>query len=172
MDCSGSCRQFCMWIEGIPYHRKYALPKEICPSLPACFSETVLGEMTSGAIRQLRGPHGAHAHEFEDRWVIHRDLIDADENPLGHLLKDAPEYLCSLAAVLLTGLALGKSHISRERRAQAAAAGGLAGLLALIAGKTLKLVSESDDETSISGSIRANVAGIPTALRSSGDGVR
>lgn len=172
MDCSGSCRQFCIWIERMPYHRKYVLTKEICPYLPECFSETVLGEMTSGALRQLRGPHGAHVHEFKDRWVIHRDRVNADEDPFGHLIQDAPEYLCSLAAVLLTGLALGKSPSARDRRTQAAVAGGLAGLFALIAGKALKLVSESDEETLSSDVSGIDTAGIPQGSGSSGGSAR
>jgi len=143
MACRGNCRQFCLWIEGMAYHRKYAISKDMCPALPDCFVETVMGEMVPGAIRQLRGPSGAHVHEFADRWEVHRDLADADMDPVGHLVKDAPEYLATIGAVILAGLVLGKSGC-RDKRVQAALAGGLAGVFTLLAGKMAKLLDEGN----------------------------
>jgi len=147
MECTKACREFCDWVENLPYHRKYALPKDRVAQLPHCFSETFLGEMVPGAIRQFRGPCGAHVHEFEDRWVLHRDRANADEDPLGHLLRDAPEYLASLAAVLAAGLALGHPGTRRSgTKGTAALASGLLGVLALVGGKFLKSLEEDPDE--------------------------
>lgn len=136
MECEKSCREFCAWIEGMPYHVNYVLLKSSHPTLPECFCETMLGEMFNGAGRQLRGPHGAHVHEFEDRWVIHRDRVNASKDPLGHLVKDAPEYLASLALSAIVGAVLG-----RRGRQQAILAASLAGAFTLISGKVVKLLN-------------------------------
>lgn len=96
----------------------------------------MLGEMFNGAGRQLRGPHGAHVHEFEDKWVIHRDIADASVDPLGHLVKDAPEYIASLILSAAVGGLLG-----RHGRRQALLAASLAGTFALISGKVVKLLN-------------------------------
>lgn len=68
MKCNRTCQGFCSWIEALPYHVRYPLPKESVPMLPECFRETLLGERVSGAGKQLRGPYGVH--EFPDRWGL------------------------------------------------------------------------------------------------------
>jgi hypothetical protein len=119
------------------------MPKERFPMLPECFKETLLGEYVDGASRQFRGPHGAHVHEFDERWVLHRDIVDADSDPLGHLINDAPEYLVSVILGAAVGLATG-----RRDKNKALLAAGLAGTLALVSGKVLKLLNgdSSDGE--------------------------
>lgn len=134
--CDKACHEFCTWIENMPYHVHYVLPKEKYPRLPECFSETMLGEMFNGAGRQLRGPYGAHIHEFEDRWVIHRDMADASVDPLGHLVKDAPEYIASLILSAVVGGLLG-----RHGRQQALLAASLAGTFAFVSGKVVKMLN-------------------------------
>ncbi|MCX8207778.1 MAG: hypothetical protein N3G75_08115 [Methanothrix sp.] len=140
MECEHHCRHICSWIEGMPYHRKYALPKECCPELPVCFRETLMGEMIPGATRQFRGPSGAHVHEFADHWIFHRDIVNASDDPVGHLMRDAPEYLVSMAIVFLTSMLMGRK--TRDRKVEAAIAGGLSGLFALLLGKLLKSIDE------------------------------
>jgi hypothetical protein len=144
MECNKSCCEFCAWIERMPFHVNYVLPKERYPMLPECFCETFLGEMFNGAGRQLRGPHGAHVHEFDDRWIIHRDRVNASEDPLGHLIKDAPEYLASVILSAIVGAFLG-----RHGRQQAILAASLAGTFAFVSGKVVKLLigdpSEGDE---------------------------
>ena len=98
MECNRTCKGFCSWIKEQPLHVNYNIPKEEATRLPPCFEETFLGEMEEGVKRQYRGPYGAHVREFHDRWVLHRDHVNADQDPLGHLLKDAPEYLASALA--------------------------------------------------------------------------
>ncbi len=120
---------------------KYSMPKERFPVLPECFRETILGEYVEGAVRQFRGPNGAHVHEFEDKWVLHRDIVDADSDPVGHLVNDAPEYLISMILGAAVGLATGK-----RGKDKALIAAGLTGAFALISGKLLKMLSgESPD---------------------------
>lgn len=121
------------------------MPKERFPVLPECFKETVLGEYVDGASRQFRGPNGAHVHEFDDKWVLHRDIVDADSDPLGHLVNDAPEYLVSALLGAAVGLATGK------RGKDKALIAGLAGTFALISGKMLKMLNgdSSDGEETV-----------------------
>jgi hypothetical protein len=150
MECKGDCREFCSWIETLPCHVKYTLPRECIPELPECFQETILGEMENGAVMQLRGPHGSHVHEFPDRWVLHRDLVDASKNPIGHLLRDAPEYPASLLLGALAGLALG-----RRSRNKAMLAAGLASTLTLVSGKMMKLLHGDPSDGHSTGPKRA-----------------
>lgn len=144
MDCNLSCRDFCRWIETVPCHVNYCMSKERFPVLPECFKETVLGEYVDGAGRQFRGPNGAHVHEFEDKWVLHRDMVDADSDPFGHLVNDAPEYLVSVLLGAAVGLATGK-----RGKDKALIAAGLTGAFALVSGKVLKMLngdpSDGDD---------------------------
>lgn len=121
------------------------MPKERFPVLPECFKETFLGEYVDGACRQFRGPNGAHVHEFDDKWVLHRDIVDADSDPLGHLVNDAPEYVVSALLGAAVGLATGK------RGKNKALIAGLAGAFALISGKVLKMLNgdPSDGEETI-----------------------
>jgi len=150
MECNGNCREFCSWIEALPCHVRYTLPRGTFPKLPECFQETVLGEMGNGAGRQFRGPHGSHVHEFPDRWVLHRDLVDAGQDPIGHLLRDAPEYPISLLLGALAGLALG-----RRSKSNAILAACLASTLALVSGKMMKLLHGDPSDGQSTGPKRA-----------------
>ncbi len=142
MKCSEPCRGFCLWIETLPHHKKYVLKKEEHPTLPKCFKETILGESVYGSVRQLRGPFGSHVHEFPDRWVLHRDVVDAESDPLGHLLSDAPEYLVSALAGLATGLVARRKRDGRD----ALLAGWSTAAFMLLLGKMGKTISEDEGE--------------------------
>jgi hypothetical protein len=137
MECDLPCKRLCAWIETLPVHTRYTIPKDELPELPKCFSRTLLGEPIRGSLCQFRGPHSSHVHEFPDRWMLHRDRVNARSNPVGHLMRDAPEYLASAALGTLICLAAGR----RSDRAKALLAGGLAGILALTSGKTAKLLN-------------------------------
>jgi hypothetical protein len=142
MKCSEPCRVFCRWIETLPHHKKYVLKKEEYPTLPKCFKDTILGESVPGSIRQLRGPYGSHVHEFPDRWVLHRDLVDAEADPLGHLFSDAPEYLVSALAGLATGLLAKKQRDSKN----ALLAGWSMTAFMFLLGKMGKTIGEDERE--------------------------
>ncbi len=107
-----------------------------------CFKETVLGESVLGSIRQLRGPAGSHVHEFPDRWIIHRDIVDAESDPVGHLLTDAPEYLLSALAGLATGLIARKKSGGKD----ALLAGWSMTAFMFLLGKMGKTIGEDDSE--------------------------
>ncbi|MGB3945167.1 MAG: hypothetical protein WBK88_10285 [Methanothrix sp.] len=142
MRCSEPCRGFCRWIETLPHHKKYVLRKGEYPTLPRCFKETILGEAVPGSVRQHRGPAGSHVHEFPDRWVLHRDVADAEADPLGHLLSDAPEYLVSALAGLATAL------LAKQKRdgKNALLAGWSMTAFLLLLGKMGKTIGEDDRE--------------------------
>jgi hypothetical protein len=141
MECNQSCKDFCKWIETLPHHVKYSIPKESFPNLPECFKETILGEHVEGTIQQFRGPHQAHIHEFETKWLLHRDIVDPDSDPLGHILNDAPEYLVSALLGAAVGLATGK--LDKKKALMAA---GLTGAFSLISGKMLKMLNGDSSE--------------------------
>jgi len=98
-----------------------------------------------GSVRQLRGPEGSHVHEFPDRWVLHRDIADAEADPLGHLLSDAPEYLVSAIAGLATALVANKKRDGRN----ALLTGWSMTAFLLLLGKMGKAIGEDDSEKEV-----------------------
>src|SRR5271170_6228466 len=86
-----------------------SIPKSEMPDLPSQFSETVSGTPLwiahPGSSAQYRASPALHAYELEDRWKIHRDQYDPGENPLGHVLFDAPELWIAAIAAALAGVA-------------------------------------------------------------------
>ncbi|MDA4131339.1 MAG: hypothetical protein OK457_11260 [Thaumarchaeota archaeon] len=72
--------------------------KEVLPSLDGYgLTESVIGD-PKGSLRQYRNSRGLHVREYEDRYEIHVDLVDPQEDPLGHLVFDSPETLSAIAA--------------------------------------------------------------------------
>jgi len=55
------------------------------------YPQTLLGNM-KGARRQFRYGN-LHIREYDDYYTAHLDTIDPRNDPIGHLLVDAPEYL-------------------------------------------------------------------------------
>ena len=95
---------FCSWLKQLQHHKEYRVFKNRMPVLPVCFEETPLGDL-KGALRQFRGPHGVHVHEYKGYWVFHRNQIDPRYDPIGHLIQDAPHVLL-MAALLGLGVFL------------------------------------------------------------------
>jgi hypothetical protein len=72
------------------------VPKSVRPIIT--YEETFLGNK-KGANKQFR--YGKlHIREYDDHFVIHMDNVDPREDPIGHLLIDAPEYLAATVAGL------------------------------------------------------------------------
>lgn len=70
------------------------VPKEIREFLPEKAKETILGNKR-GAKKQYR--YGKlHILEYDEKYLVHMDKIDPREDPIGHLIVDAPEYLVGL----------------------------------------------------------------------------
>ncbi len=76
------------------------VPKEAREFVPDWAEETVLGE-PQGSRRQYRYGN-LHIREYDDCYTVHADRVDPRRDPLGHLVRDAPEVLigagCGLAA--------------------------------------------------------------------------
>jgi len=77
-----------------------AIPKSRLDSLPASYQPTILGypvdPSAPGARSQYRGPYRRHVYESRRAWVVHKDRVDPREDPIGHLLEDAPELAAAV----------------------------------------------------------------------------
>src|ERR1044072_1111959 len=62
------------------------------------YPETLLGSKR-GARRQFRYGN-LHIREYDEYYTTHMDKINPREDPLGHLMIDAPEYLVGLFCAL------------------------------------------------------------------------
>lgn len=80
--------------------KEIRVPKEVREFVPDWAEETVLGE-PQGSRRQYRYGN-LHIREYDDCYTVHTDRVDPRKDPLGHLIRDAPEVLigagCGLAA--------------------------------------------------------------------------
>lgn len=77
------------------------VPKEIRQFMLDEAQETLLGQK-NGAKKQYRYGN-LHIREYDDKFLVHNDKVDPRENPLGHLLFDAPEVLVGLACAIIGG---------------------------------------------------------------------
>ncbi len=77
------------------------VPKELREFMLENAKETFLGQK-NGAHKQYRYGN-LHIREYDDKFLVHTDKVDPRENPLGHLIHDAPEVLVGLAFSALGG---------------------------------------------------------------------
>jgi len=77
------------------------VPKELREFMLEKAEETFLGQK-NGANKQYRYGN-LHIREYDDKFLVHTDKVDPRENPLGHLIRDAPEVLVGLACAALGG---------------------------------------------------------------------
>ncbi len=77
------------------------VPKELREFMLEKAEETFLGQK-NGANKQYRYGN-LHIREYDDKFLVHSDKVDPRENPLGHLIHDAPEVLVGLAFAALGG---------------------------------------------------------------------
>ncbi len=77
------------------------VPKELREFMLEKAEETLLGKK-NGAYKQYRYGN-LHIREYNDKFLVHTDKVDPRENPLGHLIHDAPEVLVGLAFSALGG---------------------------------------------------------------------
>jgi hypothetical protein len=87
------------------------VPKSVRPIID--YPETVLGDRC-GALRQFRLGK-LHIREYDNYYSVHTDKISPINDPLGHLIADAPEYLVGI----LSGISIYSSFkdvlITRSR---------------------------------------------------------
>lgn len=77
------------------------IPKEVRHFMPEGTEETVLGQK-NGAKKQYRYGN-LHIREYDDKYLVHMDKVDPRQDPLGHLVHDAPEILIGVASGIITG---------------------------------------------------------------------
>ncbi|MXX21388.1 MAG: hypothetical protein F4Y82_03620 [Cenarchaeum sp. SB0665_bin_23] len=100
------------------------LPKYTKEVFPEWFEETWLGHL-NGAQRQYR--YGRmHILEYEDYLDVHIDMVDPRSNPVGHVIRDAPEVIVGVACGALGGLYMGRKTYRHTNSKMASVVLGLA----------------------------------------------
>jgi hypothetical protein len=87
------------------------VPKSVRPIIE--YSPTALGE-GCGALRQFRAGK-LHIREYDSYYSVHSDKIDPLQDPLGHLIFDAPEYLVGMVSGFSIYSTLKEKSIRRSR---------------------------------------------------------
>ena len=82
------------------------VPKELREFMLDGAEETFLGQK-NGAKRQYRYGN-LHIREYDDKFLVHTDRIDPRKDPMGHLVRDAPEFLIGLACGIFSGTHVAK----------------------------------------------------------------
>ncbi len=82
------------------------VPKELREFMLDGAEETFLGQK-NGARKQYRYGN-LHIREYDDKFLVHTDKIDPRVDPVGHLVKDAPEFLVGLACGIFGGTQVAK----------------------------------------------------------------
>jgi len=77
------------------------IPKEVRHFMPGDTEETVLGQK-NGATKQYRYGN-LHIREYYDKYLVHMDKVDPRQDPIGHLVHDAPEILVGIASGIIAG---------------------------------------------------------------------
>ena len=91
------------------------VPKSVRPIIE--YSQTALGSGW-GASRQFRAGK-LHIREYDSYYSVHLDKINPLDDPLGHLIIDAPEYLVGILSGLSTYSTLKERSINRSRKNRA-----------------------------------------------------
>jgi hypothetical protein len=105
------------------------VPKEVRPFMIENAEETKLGQK-NGAIRQFRYGN-LHIREYKDKYLLHMDIVDPREDPLGHLMHDAPEFLLGIASAYWGGKKVASQvYKLQKNKPFAEIRAGLAGILA------------------------------------------
>ena len=94
-------------------YEEIEIPKELGSFILDKAEETPLGHK-NGANKQYRYGN-LHIREYDDKFLVHMDKVDPRNNPLGHLVSDAPEVLIGLASAVIGG---GKvaSYINKNKK--------------------------------------------------------
>ena len=77
------------------------IPKEVRHFMPEDAEETVLGQK-NGATKQYRYEN-LHIREYDDKYLVHMDKVDPRQDPIGHLVRDAPEIIIGVASGIIAG---------------------------------------------------------------------
>ncbi len=91
------------------------MPKDVRPIILDDAEETLLGD-PEGARKQYRYGN-LHIREYDDKYTLHLDRFDPRQEPIKHLLFDAPEVLIGAALGIYTGYKVGSSVASNNSKA-------------------------------------------------------
>ncbi len=95
------------------------VPKELREFMLDEAEETLLGQK-NGAYKQYRYGN-LHIREYDDKFLVHTDKIDPRNNPIGHLVYDAPEVLIGLACAIFGGSQVAKKILDKKSKKSALA---------------------------------------------------
>jgi hypothetical protein len=90
------------------------VPKELREFMLERAEETFLGQK-NGAKKQYRYGN-LHIREYDDKFLVHTDRIDPRVDPIGHLLKDAPEVLIGLGCAIVAGSKIGSLFLNKKSK--------------------------------------------------------
>ena len=85
------------------------IPKSVRPIID--FQETILGNK-EGAKKQYRMGN-LHIREYNEFYSLHVDKVDPRDNPLGHLIEDAPDVLIGLILASAIGIKMGRTYYNK-----------------------------------------------------------
>ena len=88
------------------------VPKELREFMLDGAEETILGQK-NGAKKQYRYGN-LHIREYDDKFLVHTDIVDPRKDPIGHLVHDAPEVLIGLACAIFGGTQITKKFLNKK----------------------------------------------------------
>lgn len=88
------------------------VPKAVRPIVD--IEETLLGSKKA-ADRQYRYGN-LHIRDYGSHYAVHTDKIDPREDPLGHLLVDAPEFIVGALVASYVGPKVGKAIYEKGKK--------------------------------------------------------
>ncbi len=104
------------------------VPKELREFMPDKAELTELGQK-NGANKQYRFGN-LHIREYDDKFLVHTDKVDPRNDPLGHLIYDAPEVLVGLACAAFGGSKVASSVFKNNNKNNSALSGLIASVVA------------------------------------------
>ncbi|MDX1371382.1 MAG: hypothetical protein R3321_02880 [Nitrososphaeraceae archaeon] len=85
------------------------IPKSVRPIID--IEETILGNKEDAKKQYRIG--NLHVREYNEFYSLHVDQVDPRDNPLGHLIKDAPDFLIGLILFSAIGLKIGRTYYNK-----------------------------------------------------------
>jgi len=110
------------------------VPKELREFMLENAEETFLGQK-NGADKQYRYGN-LHIREYGDKFLVHTDRIDPREDPIGHLVYDAPEVLIGLACVIFGGSQIAKKILNNNSKESSVTSGLISSIISGYVGYT------------------------------------
>ncbi|MFB5610946.1 MAG: hypothetical protein ACE5R3_01350 [Nitrosopumilaceae archaeon] len=104
------------------------VPKELREFMPDKAELTELGQK-NGADKQYRLGN-LHIREYDDKFLVHTDRVDPRNDPLGHLIFDAPEVLVGLACAAFGGSKVASSIFKNNNKNNSVVSGLVASIVA------------------------------------------